>query len=133
MRRWLFNGDRSPTCLDAADANDDGQVDISDTIFILDHAVLGGPPVPAPYLEVGPDLTADDVPCPRYDVVTPVETADVVRIAKVEAAPGQVAHVPVLLTNSVEVEAFQLVIRYDPDLFTPLGELSFVRMRPNVP
>ena len=51
--------------MDAADANDDGQVDISDAIYDLRYLFLGGQAPPAPFPHAGPDVTIDDLPCQR--------------------------------------------------------------------
>lgn len=61
----LFLGNSAPTCLDAADVNDDGLVDISDAVKILQYLFLGGfePPAPGPG-SCGVDPTPDDLaPC----------------------------------------------------------------------
>jgi hypothetical protein len=41
--RYLFRGAPPPACLDAADADDSGRLNISDAIFVLIHEFLGGP------------------------------------------------------------------------------------------
>ncbi len=60
----------SPLCLlcaDAADTNDDGQLNITDPIFLLQFLFLGGPSPPAPFPECGPDPTAvDGISCGVY-------------------------------------------------------------------
>ena len=65
-----------PPCLDACDCNDDGRVDLADTICILQFYLQGGqfPPNPGPGLELltgggiretrpGPDPTEDTLEC----------------------------------------------------------------------
>ncbi len=42
-----------PDCLDAADVNDDENVDISDAIVLLTWLNIGGPPPPSPTPNVG--------------------------------------------------------------------------------
>ena len=56
----LFLGGACPQCLDAADANDDGDVDVSDPIFTIRFLFQGGkiPPDPGPFA-CGPDPTPD--------------------------------------------------------------------------
>jgi hypothetical protein len=49
--------------LDAADANDDGNVDISDTLRILGHLFNGGGALPQPFPGSGFDSTVDDLFC----------------------------------------------------------------------
>ena len=61
---WRFNGAREPECIDAADANDDGRVDVSDALTTLGCLFLGSSSLPAPgTAECGADPTLDDLPC----------------------------------------------------------------------
>ncbi|MBI4600342.1 MAG: hypothetical protein HY721_00130 [Planctomycetes bacterium] len=62
---FLFLGDPSPLCLDAADSNDDAKLDIADPIFTLSWLFASGPEPPAPGPRTcGPDPTADALaPC----------------------------------------------------------------------
>jgi hypothetical protein len=124
IRRWLFNGDRPPTCLDSADFNDDSRINIVDQVHIINYLFLGEDPPPPPRLEPGADPTPDGITCEAYDVVDPLETDDVIDIGDVQAVPGADVMIPVHITNSEEVEAFQLVVEYDPGVFTPEG-ISF--------
>lgn len=63
---FLFSGDTA-SCLDAADGDDSGAVDLSDAIFLLDTLFRGGEPVPLPGLSLcGPDPTADSIDCLAY-------------------------------------------------------------------
>jgi hypothetical protein len=116
-RRWLFNGDREPACLNATDVNDDGLLDMTDYIYLLSAMVFtGDPPLPlAPFPEVGPDPTPEtDAGCGSYAPVPAEGTDDSVRIGEVEASPGQTVWIPIFFTNEVAVEAFQLYMTYDP-------------------
>ncbi|MGE4603199.1 MAG: hypothetical protein AAEJ65_09870 [Planctomycetota bacterium] len=51
-------------CLDACDANDDGLINLADSVFLLNFLFLFGdlPPDPGPYM-AGPDPTEDDLDC----------------------------------------------------------------------
>ncbi|MBI4605939.1 MAG: hypothetical protein HY721_28580 [Planctomycetes bacterium] len=118
IRRWLFNGDRAPPCHDAADADDSGRLDITDQVRILTN-IFRGDRIPPPYPSAGTDPTSDDLDCASYEVEEPLQTQDRVRIGEVSAAPGSEVDIPVFVTNAVEVEAFQLVVKHDPDLFEP--------------
>jgi len=63
----LFIEPEDSPCPDAADANDDGEIDLSDGIFILSFGFLGGPQPPAPFPLCGPDPTSDPLlPCVAY-------------------------------------------------------------------
>ncbi len=50
-------------CLDAADANDDGRIDISDAQYITNHLFKSGPAPKSPYPEKGLDTTGDNLSC----------------------------------------------------------------------
>ncbi len=57
---------RWPQCFDAMDGNDDGQVDLSDPIFLLGFFFGGGPRIPQPYPQAAQDPTEDALPaCQR--------------------------------------------------------------------
>jgi hypothetical protein len=61
---YLFLGEPEPPCLDAADADDSGELDLTDAVRVLDHLFLGGdaPPDPGP-ATCGEDPTEDDLGC----------------------------------------------------------------------
>ncbi len=62
---YLFSGDaEEPPCLDAADADDNGALQLTDAIFLLQGLFGTGDAPPAPQ-ECGVDPTADEVPCDR--------------------------------------------------------------------
>lgn len=52
--RYQLFGDDQPTCLDAANANGDARLDISDAIFILSFLFRGGPSLSPPGPPPGP-------------------------------------------------------------------------------
>lgn len=56
----IFGGGRALPCLDAADANDNGKVELSDAVHILNYLFRGGPAPLAPYPGPGIDPTVDD-------------------------------------------------------------------------
>jgi hypothetical protein len=62
--RFLFQGDQDVPCQDAADANDDGKVDVSDAIYTLDRLFSDVKPFPEPNA-YGPDPTEDKLTCER--------------------------------------------------------------------
>ena len=142
IRRFLFNSDPPPPCLDAADADNNGKVEFTDTILVLIQFFPNDPGggwlnrIAEPYPEPGPDRTPDigafppgpspdELGCESYDIQPPEETDDVVRLGDVFAAPGQKVEVPIYLTNSVDVEAIQIVVKYDPGVFTPAREANY--------
>jgi hypothetical protein len=52
--------------MESADADDDGQVEITDAIFLLAHLFLGGAPPAEPYLACGLDPLDDGLSCLSY-------------------------------------------------------------------
>ena len=66
MERYLFAAGPAPSCLDAADANDDGTLDIADAIAILGHLFGNAGPLPQPFAECGADETEDELGCQSF-------------------------------------------------------------------
>ncbi len=60
---FLFIGGKAPACEDAADANDDGKLDLSDATYTLNYLFLGGPAPRPPFPQLGTDPTADGLSC----------------------------------------------------------------------
>ena len=60
---YLFGSGLTPTCLDTADANDDGAVDLADAIVVLSHLFDNAGPLPEPFGACGSDPTLDDLEC----------------------------------------------------------------------
>jgi hypothetical protein len=118
LRRYLFTGGGAPVCMDAADANDDGNLDIADQITIL-GVIYADHMFPEPYPLPGYDSNGDALTCGGGELVPGAFTEDLVSVGTIEAAPGDEVRVPVFITNSIPIEAFQFVIRYDPAIFTP--------------
>ena len=65
--RYLFVRDTPLSCLDAADANDDGHLDVSDPISLLVGLFLDGSEPPKPRETFGLDPTADRLSCLEYE------------------------------------------------------------------
>jgi hypothetical protein len=59
----LFAGGREPACEASCDANDDGLVNVSDAVYLIDWMFMGGPAPPAPYPDCGPDPTGPALSC----------------------------------------------------------------------
>jgi hypothetical protein len=57
MDAFLFLGGPAPECGDAADTDDNGQMQLTDTVRILGYKFLGGQPPVAPFPNPGPDPT----------------------------------------------------------------------------
>jgi hypothetical protein len=60
----LFHAEPAPVCEDRLDANDDGIVDLSDSLYIGNALFLRGRGIPEPYPSEGADPTGDELPCP---------------------------------------------------------------------
>jgi len=56
----------APSCDDAADANDDGELDLSDALYTLAERFVGDPAHPEPTSVCGPDPTDDNLECVAY-------------------------------------------------------------------
>lgn len=128
IRRFLFNGEWPPACRETMDVNDDDNIMLTDYIKILtaffpnDPGQWGTHEIAQPYPEPGLGAVEDTTSCPNYTVEAPQDTDDVIRIGSVEAAPGEEVEIPVYVTNSVDIDAIQMVVRYDPALFTPIED-----------
>ena len=125
IRRFLFSfsGDPLPPCLEAANADDNEGVNIADFVVVLNALFYGSTPPMTPFPTAGSDPTPGTEPfstCENDQVVPAPFTNDVIRIGEISANPGTEVAIPIYLTSTVPVEAFQLVVRYDPTVFTPL-------------
>ena len=58
-----FLGSDAPDCLEAADADDDAAVNITDPIYTLNYLFLGGETIPSPFPECGTDPSPDSLGC----------------------------------------------------------------------
>lgn len=72
---FLFRGQRIVIdCLEGADVNDDGRIDISDPVYLVRFLVQGGPMPLPPFSYCDRDPTADSLGCDSYPIcaLTPV-------------------------------------------------------------
>lgn len=109
---WLYTtGGAMPTPLDAADANDNGVVEIADATYTLIALFQGGPLPPAPFPTPGTDTTPPSFPmAPSGNVAFALNT--------VMGCPGAQSLISMFITNNVAVEGFSTRITYDPALLT---------------
>jgi hypothetical protein len=71
--RFVFLNGEPPPCFDSADADDDGQILLTDAVRIYTYIIYGvvievgtpRPPPPGP-ISCGPDPTADEIACASY-------------------------------------------------------------------
>jgi len=65
---WGSSSSASSTlgCIDSADGNDDGLVDLADSIALRRYLFSGTTPPPAPFPDCGLDLTADALECDSF-------------------------------------------------------------------
>ena len=63
---YCFGGMTTPGCMDAADTDDNGEIEITDPIRTLNYLFLNGPPPSSPNAECGPDLSDDGLDCRSY-------------------------------------------------------------------
>lgn len=150
LRSLFVPGAPAPACQDAADANDDSAVDISDAIRILAWGFVFGPPLPAPGSDdCGPDLTADGLTC-SYSACgpytpPPVDPGFVMSLGMVVTDPGDLANVQVTFDHpSADLSAWsfgvchqsvaaelQSVERLADDLLPPGLDFHQVTIHPN--
>ena len=60
---YLFLGGEPVTCLDAADSNDSGTINVADAAYILNFLFRGGAMLPPPYPNPALDPTPDALGC----------------------------------------------------------------------
>jgi hypothetical protein len=66
--RILFVGDISTSCEDAADINDDGSMNIADSVYLLTYLFAGGTTPPDPFgATCGYDPTSDGLRCVVFE------------------------------------------------------------------
>jgi hypothetical protein len=61
LLRCQFVDGPCPSCLDAADFNDDGRINISDPSYLLNWRFLAARPPPPPFPDCGMDETRDSI------------------------------------------------------------------------
>ncbi len=66
LLQQLFRKGPPTRCADAADANDDGILDVADAAFGIGYNFFGGAPSPPPFPECGDDPTDDALECDEY-------------------------------------------------------------------
>ncbi|MBI4603918.1 MAG: hypothetical protein HY721_18335 [Planctomycetes bacterium] len=107
-------------CEDAGDADDSGSRNFGDAVRIFRH-LFEGPSesnaIPPPFPDLGLDETLDPTQCREYRVSPAAATPDTVRVGPLEVGAGEIVHVPIYVTTSSRLAAYQLLLRHDPELF----------------
>ena len=107
---YLFLGTAGsiPACPDAADANDNGFVEIGDYLYLIRFLFHDGPPPPAPFPDSGTDSTPD---------VSVAEERDSRFRYKIGSAIGFPSNtgleIPLTISNEIGIEGMQMVLEYD--------------------
>jgi hypothetical protein len=68
MMPRLFGAITPLSCRSAADANDNGRVNIADAIYVLSHVIVGTAPPPPPFPGCGTDPTGDALECAAFPI-----------------------------------------------------------------
>jgi len=105
---YLFLGRSVPECLDAADVNNNGLVELSDYTYLVEHLFNDGPapdaPFPAPGVDDDLGVTVPDEADERFEF----------KIGASAGVPGQSGlSIPVTLTNDEPITGFQMVLEYN--------------------
>jgi hypothetical protein len=106
---YLFLGVSVPPCLDAADVNDNGIVELSDYTYLVNFLANGGPPPPAPFPDPGVDPTPGVISVPAER-----DSRFRFSIGSGMGVPSNTGiHIPVRMSNEVGVTGLQVVLEYN--------------------
>ncbi len=83
----LFDGGGPLDCLDAADVDDNGALQITDAIFLLNFLFVGGIKIPPPTI-CGFDRTPDPLDCQRSPCDVPLDFENSIGLNMVYIPPG---------------------------------------------
>jgi hypothetical protein len=114
---WYNEGGPSFPCMDAADANDNGVVDASDMVYLLQYIFIpGAPPLPPPFPNSGPDPTPDSLGCANACVAPANSAVDSLEVSSASGSACEVTAVPIIVTNSQALLAYQIHLEFDPNI-----------------
>lgn len=107
---YLFIGRSIPSCMSAADVNDNGLVELSDYTYLVNFLFNGGPQPPAPFPTAGtdptPGITVPEARDPRFTF----------KLGTGAGVPSNTGiAIPVTLSNEVEITGLTMVLKYSPD------------------
>lgn len=130
--RSFYIGNVAPPCADAADFDDSGEIDTTDVVTLLGFLFFYTKIPPAPFPEIGFDLTADSLDCVSGsrsseeglgggggkpgDIGQDVDFVNFGR-SLIYGYPGeQSLRLPIYIRNYDEVEGLTLSVQTDPRL-----------------
>ena len=139
----MFGGGAGPTCLKAADANNDSRYSIADALYILVDLFGGGPSPGSPHPSCGTDvndysstLTCDfynQTACTTATLSQEVDVNNKVTIESATATSDGYVTIPVSVETAQDVYGLQFTIKYDNNLefmnFTRVLEANFFECR----
>ncbi|HVR74695.1 MAG TPA: dockerin type I domain-containing protein, partial [Planctomycetota bacterium] len=115
LKAYLFLGSAEPRCHNAADADDNGLLQISDARRLLEAEFRDGPPPAAPFPAPGPDPTNPEVPgCQSSGTGSPYEDpAARLELLDITAFGGddQKVVLTLAISSSVEIAGYSGRIR----------------------
>lgn len=107
---FLFIGRSVPPCLDAADINDNGLIELSDYTYLVNFLFNDGPAPPPPHPAAGTD------PTPGVTVPADRNADYTFRLGTGAGVPSNTGiAIPVTLSNEVGISALTMVFTYSPE------------------
>ncbi|HVR76495.1 MAG TPA: hypothetical protein VMT52_19355 [Planctomycetota bacterium] len=107
---FLFIGRSVPACMDAADINDNGLIELSDYTYLVNYLFNGGPAPPPPHPAAGTD------PTPGVTVPAERDARFTFNLGMGAGVPGNTGiSIPVTLSNEVGISALTMVFTYSPE------------------
>jgi len=108
LLQYLYTGLDPAPKEGAADANDDGVVNLSDVTYLMRFGLLDGPPPPQPYPMPGED------PTPGPGTI-PEDASYILSLSDAVGIPGAEVPVTLSLTNPGAVTGIEAAIAFDPE------------------
>jgi hypothetical protein len=127
LNGYLFLGRLAPPCVDAADADDSGVVNLTDSVRILDFLFQGGPELCDPFPAAGADPTPDRATCDAYGGGAPIadpEARLLLEDAVVDSEGN--ATIAVRVSSSRAINGLSATIAVGGDIFGNTGRTSIV-------
>ncbi len=121
LQNYQFKGGQMPTCLDAGDTDDNGALQLTDSIKTFRFFIYGLDVPPAPSSSPGPDPTEDEVLCETYQITPPVQQPGValgIFGASASPATGGYAVITISISNP------ELFAGYSGKVLDPEGVLA---------